>query len=149
MKRPIACVAYLLSLSPVFGVDSLPIGTWVHRETKETVHMTMKVDAAGAGVKLTYTITTAQMPAASIMTVVSQLDGKDAVVMVDGKPSAETMAIRSIDSRHTTGIVKMNGQQISTSQSEISPDGKVLKVENTAKGPDGKPAITVEYWDRK
>src|SRR5438094_3070059 len=66
MRRPIACVVYLLSLSPVFGVDSLPIGTWVRRETKETVHITMKVDAAGAGVKLTYTITTAQMPAGSI-----------------------------------------------------------------------------------
>lgn len=35
-----------------------------------------------------------------------------------------------------------------SSKSEISLD-KVLKVENTANGPDGKPATIVEYYDKK
>src|SRR5713101_5839470 len=149
MKRPIACVAYLLTLSPIFGADSLMVGTWVRRDTKEPVHITLKVEAAGAGLKLTYTITTAQAPAGQVMTVLTQLDGKDADAMIDGKPSGTTMAIRSADSRHIDGIVKMQGQQIGSSKSEISLDGKVVKVENTAKGPDGKPAITFESWDKK
>ncbi|MBI1791900.1 MAG: hypothetical protein HYR60_30605 [Acidobacteria bacterium] len=149
MKRLIACVVYLLSLSPIFGADSLMVGTWVRRDTKERVHVTLKVEAAGAGLKLTYTVTAAQAPAGQIMTVLTQLDGKDAVAMVDGKPSGQTMAIRSIDSRHMSGIVKMAGDQIGASKSEISLDGKVCKVENTSKGPDGKPTTSVEYWDRK
>ncbi len=109
----------------------------------------MKVEAVGAGLKLTYTFITPQMPAGTVMTVLTQLDGKDAPALVDGKPSGSTMAIRSFDSRHIDGIVKMQGQQFSTSKSEISLDGKVLKSENTAKGADGKPATTVEYWDKK
>ena len=149
MKRPIACVVYLLSLSPIFGADSLLVGTWVRRDTKEPIHITVKVEAASAGLKLTYTIITAQAPAGQVMTVLTQLDGKDAAAMVDGKPSGETMAIQSIDSRHTNAIVKMQGQQMGSSKSEISLDGKVLKSENTANGPDGKPATTVEYWDKK
>ena len=53
----------------MFGIDSLPVGTWVRRDAKEPVHITMKVEAAGAGLKLTYTIVSAQTPAGQIMTV--------------------------------------------------------------------------------
>ena len=125
------------------------VGTWVRRATKEPGQITLKVEAVGAGLKLTYTIVTPQMPAGQVMTVLTQLDGKDAVAIVDGKPSGETMAIQSIDSRHTNAIVKMQGQQMGSSKSEISLDGKVLKVENTTNGPDGKLATAVEYWDKK
>jgi len=142
-------LAYLISLSPVIGADNLPVGTWVRREAQEGVHITMKVEAAGAGLKLTYTISGGQTPVNQVLTVLTQLDGKDAPTMMDGKPTGQTMAIRSIDGRHTEGVVKFQGKQISTSKSEISPDGKVLKIENTAPGADGKPAVTVEYWDRK
>ena len=150
MKRPIACVAFLVSLSPIFGADSLMLGTWVRRDTKEQpARIIMKVEAVGAGFKLTYTISTPQLPVAQIMTVLTQLDGKDAPALVDGKPSGQTMAIQSLDSRHTSTIVRMQGREFSTSKSEVSADGKVLKVENTSKRPDGKPAVTLEYWDKK
>jgi hypothetical protein len=109
----------------------------------------MKVEAAGAGLKFTYTVTTAQAPAGQVMTVLTQLDGKDAAAMVDGKPSGQTMAIRLIDSRHATGIIKMQGKQTGSSKSEISLDGKVLKVENTTIGLGGKSATNIEYWDKK
>jgi hypothetical protein len=147
--KHIGYLVYLISLSPMFGADSLPVGTWVRRDAKEPFHITMKVEAAGAGLKLTYTIVSAQAPAGQVMTVLTQLDGKDVPTMIDGKPMGQTVGIRSIDSRHMAGVVKFQGQQTSTSQSEISLDGKVLKVENTTSGADGKPAITVEYWDKK
>ena len=57
--KHIGYLVYLISLSPMFGVDSLPVGTWVRRDAKEPVHITMKVEAAGAGLKLTYTIVSA------------------------------------------------------------------------------------------
>lgn len=148
MKR-IGYLVYLISLSPMFGTDSLPVGTWVRRDAKEPVHITMKVEAAGAGLKLTYTIVSEQAPAGQIMTALTQLDGKDAPIMVDGKPSGQTMAIRSVDSRHAAAVLKVQGQQAGTSKSEVSLDGKVLKVENNTTGADGKPAIIVEYWDKK
>ena len=147
--KHIGYLVYLISLSPMFGTDSLPVGTWVRRDAKEPVHITMKVEAAGAGLRLTYTIVSAQTPAGQVMTVLTQLDGKDAPIMVNGKPSGQTMAIRSVDSRHAAAVLKFQGQQTGTSKSEISLDGKVLKSEGTATGADGKPAITVEYWDKK
>ena len=147
--KTLGCVAFLMTLTPVFAADSLPVGTWVRRDAPEPVHITMKIDPAGAGLKLTYTITSAQSPVPQIMTIVTQLDDKDAPTLVDGKPTGQTMAIRQADSRHATGVVKMQGQQMGTSNSEISIDGKVLKVENTTLGPDGKPTLRIEYWDKK
>lgn len=146
--KHIAYFVYLISLSPMFGADSLLVGTWIRRDAKGPVHITMKVAAAGAGLKFTYTVVTAQAPAGQVMTVLTQLDGKDVPAIVDGKPTGQTMAIRSIDSRHLAAVMKLQGQ-LSTSKSEISLDGKVLKSENAVTGADGKPAITVEYWDKK
>lgn len=147
--KQIGYLAYLISLSPMFAADGLPVGTWVRRDAKEPVHITLKVEAVGAGQRLTYHVVTAQVPAGQVMTVLTQLDGKEVPTMVDGKPTGQTMSIRSVDSRHLTGVVKSQGQTMGTSKSEISLDGKVLKVENTAVGPDGKPVVTVEYWDKK
>src|SRR5688572_10941295 len=145
--KHIGCLIYLISLSPMFGADSLPVGTWVRRDAKEPIHITMKVEAAGAGVKLTYTIASGQT--SQVMTVLTQLDGKDVPTIVDGKPSGQTMSIRSIDSRHTAAVVKFQGRQMGSSTSEISLDGKALKIENTTTGADGKPSVRVEYWDKK
>lgn len=81
------------------------------------------------------------------MIVTTQGDGKDAQVFVDGKPSGETMAIRLVDARHTTNNIKINGNLVVTQKSELSADGKTIKV-------DSNPAVAgaqigVEYWARK
>jgi hypothetical protein len=39
------------------------------------------------------------------------------------------MGIRKFESRHTVTVVKFQGKEMAISWSEISPDGKVLKVE--------------------
>src|SRR5712692_454654 len=127
MKR-IALVACLFSLSPIVRADSLPVGTWIQRSPQPGGSITMTVEAVGPGRKLTYTIS-GPNATRSVMTVLTQLDGKDAEVLLDGKPTGETMAIRMIDSRHTFAVLKMQGKEMGTSKGEVSADGKVLKVE--------------------
>lgn len=53
--------------------------------------------------------------------------------MVDGKPTGQTMGIRKIDNHHAVAIVKFHGKEMGISKSELSPDGKVLKVETDYK----------------
>jgi hypothetical protein len=86
-----------------------------------------------------------------LVLVQSTLDGADAPVLVAGKPSSETMAIKRVDDHHLTALVKMNGKTFSTSKSTLSADGKTLTVENdvtssAAGQPVGK---VVEVWVKK
>jgi len=57
------------------------------------------------------------------------------------------MAIRMVDDRHLTNILKMDGKPVSTQKSEVSSDGKVIKTETLSTTP-GVPN-TIEYWDKK
>ena len=81
--------------------------------------MTMTVEACcRGGRKLTYRIN--MKGTNSIMTVESPFDGTAVPVLVDGKPSAETMAIKRVDDHHTTTVVKVSGQPYGTSKSTLS-----------------------------
>ena len=82
-----------------------------------------------------------------ILTVMTQLDGKDAPVMKGDKPTGQTMAIKRVDSHHTVTVLKYQGKETGISTSELSPDGKVLKVQS---GPPGaEPSGIVRYWDKQ
>src|SRR4029079_12003174 len=85
------------------------------------------------------------------MSVASGLDGKDAPVLVNGKPSGETMAITLIDKLHSSTVVKMNGQPFGTSKGTFSADFKTLTVENESSAAvGGTPAgKTTEVWVRQ
>ena len=71
--------------------------------------------------------------------------------MVNGKPSGQTMGIKRIDSRHTVRVLKFQGKETGISKSEISPDGKVLTVENdyATSNPNGLVGKQIQYWDRQ
>jgi hypothetical protein len=141
-----ASVIALATLVPILHADNLPLGTWVRRPNKDGGSSTMLVEAAGAGRKLTFKVAVAG-GGTSTMMVTTQLDGKDAQVYVDGKPSGETMAITKVDDHHTINVIKMNGSPMLTQKSELSPDGKVIKVESTSMVPGGQ--YGTEYWDKK
>src|SRR5206468_1087414 len=112
--------------------------------------MTMTVEmCCGSGRRLTYRI--AMNGSDMLMVIETALDGRDAPVLVGGKPSGETMAIRQIDSRHATAVLKMNGKTFGTAKGTLSADGKTLTVEDdytsaTAGQQVGK---TTETWIRK
>ena len=139
----IALVLGLAALIPALLADGIPVGTWVRRATPDGMVATLIVEAAGAGQKFTFKVKVAS-GAFSTMIVTTLGDGKDAMVYVDGKASGETMAIRMIDARHMTNVLKMQGSTV-TQTSEISADGKVIKTVT----PGGAAGQAVEYWDKK
>jgi len=129
----------------------LAVGTWNKRGDHPL--MLMIIEPAGGATRITYRVLAPDgkpLPQ-GVMTLVTQMDGNEVPVLVNGKASGETMAIRRIDERHTSTIVKMNGTPFGTSKSELSADGRTLRVENTGSGgASGLPAGTkVEYWDRQ
>jgi hypothetical protein len=148
--RRLAFVVCLLSLSSLVGAESLWSGTWVLREPPQGSHLTMTLEEVGTGWKLTYKIA-GQAPGSPVSTVLTQLDGMEASLSIDGKPSGETMAIKRIDSRHTVSVQKFQGKEAGTSKAEISPNGKVLTVENecATSNPTGQVGKQIQYWDRQ
>jgi hypothetical protein len=147
-RLPFALI--LLAITAVAQADTgiLSTGTWVQRGGV----LVLTIEEAGAGRKLTYRT---RGPDGKFMkgelTLVTMGDGKDAPMLVDGKPSGQTMAIRKIDATHAHSVIKVNGKECGVSRGEISADGKVMKSEdemtNPACGAVGK--MTVNVWDRK
>lgn len=86
----------------------------------------------------------------SIRTVVAEteLDGKDSDVYVDGKLSAQTMALRSLTPRHLLSISKVNGKHVTTANIEVSPDEKLITV-HTVSADGGKQDGFTDYWDQQ
>jgi hypothetical protein len=147
-----AFVVCLLSLSSVVGADSLWNGTWILRGSTPGSSLTMKVEEVGTGWKLTHRVVGPDAPAAStVSTVLTPLDGKEVPVLVNGKPTGQTMGIKKIDSRHTVTVMKFQGKEMSVSKTEISPNGKILTVETeyAAWNPIGPAAKQIEYWNRQ
>jgi hypothetical protein len=79
------------------------------------------------------------------------MDGTDVPVLVAGKPTGETMGIKSVDSHHTFTVLKVDGKQYGTSKAELSADLKTLTVENefTAAAQGHQPGKSTEIWVRK
>jgi hypothetical protein len=125
-----------------------PIGTWIKKEEPGKPGMTLKIDQWGDGkAKLTYHIKDPPI----VLTVLSALDGTEAPVLMNGRPSGETMAIKLIDKLHSVTVVKMDGKPFGTSTGTFSPDFKTLTVENDfSASPDGnRPGKSTEHWVRK
>ena len=86
-----------------------------------------------------------------VSTALTPLDGKDVPLLVNGKPSGQTMGIKRIDSRHTVTVLRFQRKETGISKTEISPDGKVLKVENdyASSNPNGLVGKQIQYWDKQ
>jgi len=88
---------------------------------------------------------------ATVMTITSPFNGSDAPVLVDGKPSGQTMAIKWVDKYHTITVLKLNGKTLGTSKAAFSADGKMITVENDYTSTTGGPPVgkLTEIWVRK
>jgi hypothetical protein len=142
-----AIVWTLGAISPAHA--QLGIGTWVRQVGPSTPgQLTMTVEGCcGSGRRLTYRLG----DSGQIMVVESAFDGREVPVLLNGKPSGETMAITLVDSRHTTTVVKMNGKPFGISKSSLSSDGKTLTVENDYSSSVGGNPVGkfTETWLRK
>lgn len=149
MKRLLLALSMLSFASAAQA--QVPAGTWIKRGENP---LAMVVEPAGAGIKISYkAVGPDRKPKEpAMMTMETQLDGKEAPVMTaDGKPTGQTMAVTRVDATHTATVVKFQGKLYGTSKSELSADGKTLKVESEVpENSTGQPAGTlVEYWDKQ
>jgi hypothetical protein len=141
--------ACLAGGAPAGAADS-PVGTWVKKSEAGKPAMTLTIDGWGRGkAKLTYDIKIKDT--SMVLTIVSALDGNDAPVLINGKPSGQTMAIKMIDARHASTVLKINGQPFGTSKGAFSADYNTLTVENDfASAVAGNAAgKSTETWTRK
>ena len=150
VKRFACGVASLWALNSAGSLRAqISIGTWVQQSASAAGALTMTVEACcNGGRRLIYRINGLSDV---LMTIESPMDGTDVPVLVAGKPSGETMAIKRVDDHHTVTVVKMNGKTFGTSKSTLSPDGKTLTVENDVTSTVGgqSPGKQTEIWVRK
>jgi len=140
-----ALFATLLALAPPLAAADLWIGTWVQRNQP----ITMIIEPNGAsGLKITYRVKTASNE--TVMVVESAMNGTDAPVKVDDKPSAQTSAWKRLDDRHISAVGKVHGQAFEYSTGEVSADGKTLTVQKDYPStPQANLVKITEIWDRK
>src|SRR6476469_8532056 len=139
--------AMLAGAPPAQAADS-PVGTYLKKAEAGKPAMSMTIEQWAPGkAKLTYHIKDPPI----VLTIVSALDGSEAPVLMNGKPSGETMAIKMVDKLHSVTSVKMDGKAFGTSKGTFSSDFNTLTVENDFTGPaaGGAAGKTTEHWVRK
>jgi len=141
----VAITASLLSAGAAHA--QIPIGTWARTDAEgKGVVMTVTTCCNG-GLRLVYKVPPNQGQPAMTLTVDSPMDGTDVPALVNGKPTGETMAIKRLDERHYTGVVKMKGQAFSTSNATVSADQKTITVESVSQ--DRVRQKITETWVRQ
>ena len=124
-----AALGLLVASAPPAAAADSPVGNWVKKSAAGKPEMTMTIEAWGnSKAKLTYHVNVngTQM----VLTVAAALDGSDAPLLLNGKPSGETMAIKMQDKHHSMAVLKMNGKKFGTSKGTFSDDFKTFNVEN-------------------
>jgi hypothetical protein len=113
--------------------------------------MMMIIEPAGPGIKITYRMLgpDGNPMNQNVITVITALDGKEAPMIMDGKATGQTMATLRTDANHASTIVKLQGKDFGMSLTELSPDGKTMKVENDFSISNPSVGKQVEYWDKK
>jgi hypothetical protein len=151
MTSSLACGIAMLALGSATPLEAqLEIGTWVRQPTASMPSMTMTIEACcGGGRRLTYHVLIDKTE--TLLIVETRLDGRDAPVIMGGRPSGETMAITRVDLHHASTIVKLNGNPFGTSKATLSADGRTLTVindfsTNVGGNPVGK---YTEVWVKK
>ena len=126
----LACSVAILALGSARSLHAqLEIGTWVRQPTASMPSMTMNIAACcNGGRRLTYRLDIDGTE--TLLFVETKLDGSEAPVMMNGKPSGESMAITRVDAHHASTVLSMNGKPFGTSQATLSADGRTLTVRN-------------------
>jgi hypothetical protein len=151
LVRTLACgIAVFAGASIRPAHAQLEIGTWVRQPIPGMPAMTMTIEACcNGGRRLTYHIVLEKTDMQMVLE--TRLDGAEVPVLVGGKPSAETMAIKRTDEYHASTVIKMNGALLGTNTATLSADGQTLTVVNdfsTAAGGQQVGKFT-EIWLRK
>ena len=151
MKRAAIVLCLLTVNAAAWAQLPLPVGTWIKRSSPTPPMMMMVIEPAGPGIKITYRMLDPDGKATNqgVLTLVTALDGKEVPMMIDGKESGQTMAVLRTDANHASTIIKMQGKDFARSTTELSPDGKTMKVENDFSAMNPSAGKQIEFWDKK
>ena len=144
----------LIQASSLPAADSA-IGMWVRKDittTRPGTAITMQIEAWGmkGGRKLTYEVIAPKGMQRIISTIESPMDGTDAPLMMNGRPTGQTMGIKRVDDHHSITTLKMNGKQIGISRGTFSADFNTLTIEDEMYGAEGmEPVKQTEIWIRR
>lgn len=156
-------MGYVATTRPViFGAAFLSVVTWTTpahaqlgagttwvRTDAQGKGITMSVEACcKGGLRLIYQMPSMGGQPAVTMTVDSPMDGTEVPTLVGGKPSGQMMAIKRVDDRHYSAVMKVSGQPFGTSNGVVSADGKTMTVESVFQA-GGKAEKIIETWVRK
>ena len=140
-------VAVIVVAMASYAHAQVAAGTWVMRESPQ---ISMVVRPMGSGYSITYRLLGRDGKPIT-MTLQTPLDGTETPFLINGKPTGQTYAGKRIDSRHTMGVIKMNGKPMGTSKAELSADGKTIAVENDNTSASGGTSAgkRIEHWDKR
>jgi hypothetical protein len=149
-RHSIGAIALLVPLGWAGHVHAqLAAGTTWLRTDAQGQGIVLSVEACcNGGLRLTWQLPGTGGQPASRLTVDSPMNGTEAPVLMGGKPSGETMAIKHVDDHHYTAVVKMNGKPFGTSNGTVSADSKTMTVDS-AFGTGSQTQKITETWVRK
>jgi hypothetical protein len=147
-----AAVVVVLAGATALAQSSDPlIGTWKLNVAKSTGVQfktgTSKIEAAGAGVKFTVDLLTADGTPYH-WTFTANYDGKDNPV-TGNSPYGDTTALERVDAKTTRIVSKLAGKIVTTQTIVVSADGKTRTT--TTKGTDakGQKIDTVSFYEKQ
>jgi hypothetical protein len=146
-----AVLAVLVSATAVAQSSDPLIGTWKLNVAKSKGILfksgTSKIEAAGAGVKFTVDLVSADGTPYH-WTFTANYDGKDNPV-TGNSPYGDTTALERVDAKTTRIISKQAGKVVTTQTIVVSSDGKTRTT--TTKGTDakGQKVDTVSFYEKQ
>jgi hypothetical protein len=144
-------LAFALIVSASVAVAGQPYrsaleGKWIQRDTR----LVLDIASTSDGTTFTYSVQSPGMKGSTDrLSFVTQFDGTDAAMLVNGAPTGQTIALTILDDRHASGITKFQGKTTGASKSELSDDGKVLRVDNDVAAPGAASVHRLEVWDKQ
>jgi hypothetical protein len=147
-----AAVVVVLAGATALAQSSDPlIGTWKLNVAKSTGVQfktgTSKIEAAGAGVKFTVDLLTADGTPYH-WTFTANYDGKDNPV-TGNSPYGDTTAVERIDAKTTRIISKLGGKVVTTQTIVVSGDGKTRTTSTKGTDAKGQKVDTVSFYEKQ
>jgi hypothetical protein len=127
------------------------VGTWKLNAAKSKgsafTSGTTKVEAAGAGVKFTVDLQSAD-GAKTHWTFTANYDGKDNPV-TGNNPYGDSVALTRVDERTTQITVKQGGKATVTQTIVVAADGKTRTTTVKGTSPKGQPVDSMSFYEKQ
>jgi hypothetical protein len=134
------------SADPHVGTWKLSLAKSKYSPGPAPKEVTMKIEAKGAGFRLTQTGTDATGKPIKV-DFTANYDGKD--TPVTGVSNTDTIAVKRVDANTSESTLKKAGKVVMTVTSVVSKDGKTRTSTFKGTDPAGKPVNNVAVYDKQ